>query len=200
MSKPFFYRLDAARYLSEMARITDDAERGKVALAFAFDLVDGKGNSQYSRSIIAEAKAFSSKKSEAGKKGMNNRWLKNNTVITEDNTDIAVLPFDITNAVITRSSSSSSNKKHIYDDGFEKLWEVYPNKDGKKSALKHFRASVTTRKDCHLISYALTSYLDHLRQENWKKPKNGSTWFNNWRDWIPEGAEQWAEEDLANEQ
>jgi len=162
MSKPFFYRLDAARYLSEMARITDDAERGKVALALAFDLVDGKGNTQYSRSIIAEAKAFSNKKSEAGKKGMNNRWLKDNTVITETNTDIAVLPFDITNAVITRSSSSTVKNKTFVPPSAEEVtayclernrgvnpdkWMAHYQSNGwkvGKNSMKDWKAAVRT--------------------------------------------------------
>jgi hypothetical protein len=102
--KPFFFRIDAARFLSEMARIKDDSERGKIALQLAFDLVDGKGNTTYSRQIIAEAKSFSTKKSEAGRKGMENRWLRDNTVITKDNTDITQPPF-----VITRSSNRNRN-------------------------------------------------------------------------------------------
>lgn len=77
-------------------------------------------------------------------------------------------------------------KENIYSDFFEKLWAVYPSKDGKKEALRHFKASVKSEQDCDLINLALGNYLEHLSQNNWKQPKNGRTWFNNWRDWIPE--------------
>ncbi len=68
--------------------------------------------------------------------------------------------------------------------GFEKLWGKYPAKDGRKEAEKHFSASVKTDSDLADCTKALANYLEHLRRETWKKPKNGSTWFNNWRDWI----------------
>ena len=70
---------------------------------------------------------------------------------------------------------------------FESIWKNYPNKDGKKEALKHFKASVKTPADLENIKVALTNYLA-------SKPvksgyiKNGSTWFNNWQDWIEVGS------------
>jgi hypothetical protein len=69
---------------------------------------------------------------------------------------------------------------------FEKLWKLYPLRDGKKSALKHFLSSVKTDIDFINIQNALKNYKSHLRQPSnaWKKAKNGSTWFNNWKDWI----------------
>ncbi len=66
---------------------------------------------------------------------------------------------------------------------FEKLWAKYPNKDGKKEALRHFQASVKTESDMQNIETALINYLasDTVKQGF---IKNGSTWFNNWRDWV----------------
>jgi len=66
---------------------------------------------------------------------------------------------------------------------FEDIWSKYPNKDGKKDALRHFKASVKNEKDMDDIHQALNNYLN---SEKVKKGfiKNGSTWFNNWRDWI----------------
>lgn len=66
---------------------------------------------------------------------------------------------------------------------FDLIWGKYPNKDGMKAAKRHFQASVKTMQDWMDIQNALTNYL--------KSPKvlegfikNGSTWFNNWRDWV----------------
>lgn len=72
---------------------------------------------------------------------------------------------------------------------FEKVWALYPNKDGKKASLKHFCATVKESGDLVKINKALDNYLEHLKLETWKKAKNGSTWFNNWLDWfVWEGA------------
>lgn len=66
---------------------------------------------------------------------------------------------------------------------FEGLWAKYPNKDGKKHAKRHFLASVKTQEDYARISKALENYLGSKRvREGFIK--NGSTWFNNWQDWL----------------
>lgn len=66
---------------------------------------------------------------------------------------------------------------------FELLWDKYPNKDGKRAAERHFRGEVKTEQDWKDINTALDNY---LQSDVVKKGfiKNGSTWFNNWRDWI----------------
>jgi hypothetical protein len=66
---------------------------------------------------------------------------------------------------------------------FEQLWNQYPNKDGMKMAKRHFEASVLTDQDWQEINTALENY---LQSDNVLRGfiKNGSTWFNNWRDWI----------------
>lgn len=88
------------------------------------------------------------------------------------------------------------NKNIIKESHFYEIWGRYfPNyKDGTKMALKHFLASVKTEQDWKDINTALDNYKAHLEKETWKKPKNGSTWFNNWRDWINvERAKAWNE-------
>ena len=70
------------------------------------------------------------------------------------------------------------------DHHFGAVWERYPNKDGRKGAKRHFGASVKCEDDLNRINIALDKYIEHLDVETWKKPKNGSTWFNNWEDWV----------------
>jgi hypothetical protein len=73
---------------------------------------------------------------------------------------------------------------------FEDLWGVYP-KDGrvkKKEASRHYLATVKTDEDIDRINRALRSYINHLAANEWKKPQNGSTWFNNWQDWEDQDA------------
>ena len=73
--------------------------------------------------------------------------------------------------------------KEIYILEFEYLWKLYPNKDGKKEALRHYKASVKTEQDRLDIKKALDNYLKSGKVSN-GYVKNGSTWFNNWKDWI----------------
>ncbi|MCK5609206.1 DUF4373 domain-containing protein [Candidatus Pacearchaeota archaeon] len=67
---------------------------------------------------------------------------------------------------------------------FDEIWGRYPNKDSRKAAERHFNNSVKKESDWEDINTALDKYLDHLKLETWKKAKSGSTWFNNWTDWI----------------
>lgn len=69
---------------------------------------------------------------------------------------------------------------------FEGLWKRYPKRLGKKEAKRHFRGSVKTAKDYYSCKEALKNYIKHIRingQET-KFVKHGSTWFNNWQDWV----------------
>lgn len=66
---------------------------------------------------------------------------------------------------------------------FESLWKEYPGSVGKKAAARHFAASVKTMADVAAISKALGRYKASRRVAE-GFIQNGSTWFNNWRDWI----------------
>ncbi|MDH4231087.1 MAG: hypothetical protein OEW04_03545 [Nitrospirota bacterium] len=67
---------------------------------------------------------------------------------------------------------------------FESLWKNYPNKDGKKEALKYFKADIKQGVPVTDIKQAQDNYLAHLKANPWKQPKTGKVWFNNWRDWL----------------
>lgn len=75
-------------------------------------------------------------------------------------------------------------KKCTFD--FEVLWDLYPNKVGKKISEKHFNATIKTEKDFENIRAALDNY---LKSDRVKKGfiQNGSTWFNDWQGWIAVG-------------
>jgi len=66
---------------------------------------------------------------------------------------------------------------------FISLWNKYPNKVGKKEALRHYETSVKTEEDIALINKALENY---LKSERVAKGfiQNASTWFNDWRTWL----------------
>jgi phage replication O-like protein O len=86
-------------------------------------------------------------------------------------------------------------KERIYIVHFEDIWKDYPNRVGKKAAEKHFNASVKGEDDLEAIKKALANYKAHLGKNTWKQPQNGSTWFNNWRDWV-----NWEERDGGSRQ
>lgn len=67
---------------------------------------------------------------------------------------------------------------------FEALWLRYPKKDGRRAAERHFRASVVNVEDWGRIQKALLNYLKHVAGKEAQFIKNGSTWFNNWADWV----------------
>lgn len=68
---------------------------------------------------------------------------------------------------------------------FDAFWLSGPwLKLGKKNAARHFRATVKTRDDFNRIQGARDKYIVHLACHHWKTPQHGSTWFNNWQDWV----------------
>lgn len=66
---------------------------------------------------------------------------------------------------------------------FEELWQAYPRKDGKKEALRHYKASVKTEADMDRINDALGNYLESVVDKELQYIKTGKVWFNNWQDW-----------------
>ena len=82
--------------------------------------------------------------------------------------------------------SSKGKLKDTKTFPFEEIWAQYPKRVGKKEAERHFRASVKTEQDWEDIQTALKNYLEYLKrkQEIEEFIQYGSTWFNNWRDWV----------------
>lgn len=89
------------------------------------------------------------------------------------------------NVTQSRVEKSRVEKKREEGFSFDEVYLKYPNRVGKKDALKHFEATVKTEKDFQDIKTALENYLNSDRV---KKGfiQNASTWFNQWRDWIGE--------------
>lgn len=66
---------------------------------------------------------------------------------------------------------------------FDVVWQKYPNRQGRKAAMRHYNATVKTPDDAANIETALENY---LKSEKVKRGfvQNGSTWFNDWQSWI----------------
>ena len=90
----------------------------------------------------------------------------------------------------SKENCEKSNKKAI-NECFERLWKKYPNKRGKG------QVSDTKKKTLYeigeeKIERALKRYLDDLSKDSsWRKPQNGSTFFNSgYVDYLDENYEK----------
>ena len=82
------------------------------------------------------------------------------------------------------STNNKENTSAKLTEDFEKLWNLYPNKQGKKKAKSSYERAIkngTTNKE---IQDGIVRYKNHLKQNDWLKPAHGATWFNNerWED------------------
>ena len=93
---------------------------------------------------------------------------------------------------ITRFNNTSKNKQ--LEEDFEKLWKLYPRKEGKKKAFEAYKRAIkngTTNKE---IQTGIVNYLTQIRVQrtNNQYIKQGSTWFNGecWNDEYNVGQER----------
>lgn len=102
----------------------------------------------------------------------------NPTLLNTDSTNT-----NNTNTDVNKHSASPGNalSVSVLKTSFEKLWENYPNKKGKKEAFNHYKAwrKESTKNTDHYLAKQLKKYLVYCEQNNsWYHPMNGSTWFN----------------------
>ncbi len=86
-----------------------------------------------------------------------------------------------------RGKKKEVNKEHTsakLTEDFENLWNLYPNKQGKKKAKSSYERAIKNGTSNKEIQDGIVRYKNHLKQNDWLKPAHGSTWFNNerWED------------------
>ena len=124
---------------------------------------------------------YRNKKSIAGKKGMEKRWNKPKII---DNT--------VNNSLITKNNSSSStsssiaHSSDIYTSSFNKFWEFYPRKVGKKKAMEVWKR---IKIDDELLTRILESLEKQIKTQQWDNKKfipHPATWLrqDRWDDII----------------
>lgn len=95
---------------------------------------------------------------------------------------------DINNSIDT-SSTSLVDENKILNDEFETLWKNYPKKVGKPKALEKYKKYRKSKKEDYCtfeeVQAGLEKYLKYIEQNEWYRPKDGSTWFNQ-RCWLDE--------------
>ena len=69
---------------------------------------------------------------------------------------------------------------------FIQCWAMYPRRLGRKAAEKHFRASVKTLDDLSDIKKSIQNYSRQIQENGteMRYVKMGSTFFNNWQDYV----------------
>ena len=89
------------------------------------------------------------------------------------------------NIIICSQLPKNGKTLNAYEQEFEELWKLYPKKQGKKDAFKHY---IKARKeyDFEVIKKGLNNYNSYIKRHNMTDQyiKNGSTWFNQecWND------------------
>ena len=74
--------------------------------------------------------------------------------------------------------------KKYQESKFNILWDKYPRRVKRKDAFRHFKASVKNDDRYLLITKALGNYAASIQDKDPEYIQVGSTWFNNWEDWI----------------
>jgi hypothetical protein len=82
-----------------------------------------------------------------------------------------------------KEKENKKEKESTYKADFESIWKEYPRPEGKKQAYRHYLSTVKDDNSLINIGIALKNYREC---ETVKKGfiKKGSTWFNEWEDWI----------------
>ncbi len=84
-------------------------------------------------------------------------------------------------ALIERYKKKNEAK---YSEHFISLLVIYPNRDSTARAWIKYQEKVKTEEDRAAIDIALENYIEHLKNNPWKRPQSTSTWFNNWMEWV----------------
>lgn len=87
---------------------------------------------------------------------------------------------EITSEITTNKQANAVSADADLSESFNKLWNLYPKKQGKKDAFRHYKAWRKKSKDNtdDYLLRKLNEYKAYLAANQWLHPMNGSTWFN----------------------
>ena len=126
------------------------------------------GKKRASKNEANEANASVASKNEANEA---NKDTDTDTVtVTDTGTD-----------TVTDTETGTGNNKNILADArdlFERLWRLYPNKKGKGQVSDTQKKRLLAIGEAELVK-AIERYSSELQKDaGWRKPQNGSTFFN----------------------
>lgn len=87
---------------------------------------------------------------------------------------------EITSESTTNKQANAVSADADLSESFNELWNLYPKKQGKKDAFRHYKAWRKKSKDNtdDYLLRKLNEYKTYLAANQWLHPMNGSTWFN----------------------
>lgn len=82
-----------------------------------------------------------------------------------------------TNCASSNAPSKQKISKSDIDNFFESIWKLYPNKKG-KGQISDSKKKTLYNIGIEEMTRAIERYKSDLAKEDWRKPQNGSTFFN----------------------
>lgn len=99
-----------------------------------------------------------------GYKDTNNKSINNKSINNKDNKQCA-------------SDNALKDSKAAINEFFESIWKLYPSKKG-KGQISDSKKKVLYNIGYDELSRAIERYKAGLAKDEWRKPQNGSTFFN----------------------
>jgi hypothetical protein len=109
-----------------------------------------------------------------------NRQSRRNIDAQETDSDLDLdIDLDIVLDINTNSASDNAPavKKSDINNFFESIWKLYPNKKG-KGQISDSKKKILYDVGMEEMTRAIERYKTDLAKEEWRKPQNGSTFFN----------------------
>lgn len=118
-----------------------------------------------------------------------NNLEQNGTICVTRTGDDVTLRYDTNDTNDTKRYETIRNdlaqqvERESFND-FESAWCIYPRKAGKEAALKSYLKKIKNQSDHDLLMKAIENYRQSTKGTEVKFLKYGSTFFNQWRDWV----------------
>ncbi len=91
-----------------------------------------------------------------------------------------------TNSFSVGANTTKTISKKDYEDFFEKVWKLYPNKKGKSAVSKKSKKAIYELGKDSMVK-AINNFKKDLENNPWKDPMYGSTFFNGrYEDYLDE--------------
>lgn len=82
--------------------------------------------------------------------------------------------------------NNTYNNNVDFEEEFNQLWKKYPNKQGRKDALRHYISARKKKVSYEIIDKGIDNYIEHIQRVGTQKQyiMHGSTWFcgEHWND------------------
>jgi hypothetical protein len=124
--------------------------------------------------------------SDRRKEAINKRWHKQKRYKNDTKGNTKPIQLPNKDKDIDKDKDINKEKEVVGEKEFEIVWNKYPRRIGRREAYRHFQATVKTPEDLRNIKTALENFLTY-HQNAGTKPQfipHGSTWFNQWLDWV----------------